>query len=415
MPRPHLPRRFPRPTISAVGVRDLLDEALASVLARPSRSALTVLGTVLGICALVATLGVSTTAGQQIVGRLDELQATQVIAEPAGASGFGAPVSNLPWDIEERLLRLNGVVAAGGYANVDVGDRLVSSFLVDRLARDSSFRLRVVAATPGLFPAMRSTLASGRTWDAGFSEREDRVAVLGRAAAERLGITDVAHAPAIFIGDEPFTVIGILDDLAREGDLLAAVFIPEGTARTLFDLGAPSRLVVDTQLGAAPTIAAQTPLALLPNTPDEVRVTLAQAPRGVQAGIESDVRALFVTLGLVALLVGGIGIANTTLVSVLERVGEIGLRRALGAGRGEIALHFLAESTLLGFVGGILGSSAGVIVVVGFAAWRDWVPVLDPWLAPLAAIGGAAMGLAAGLYPAVRAGSLEAAEALRSG
>lgn len=404
------------PALRAVGLRDLLDEAVASVLARPSRSALTVLGTVLGICALVATLGVSTTAGQQIVGRLDELQATEVVAEPAGGSGFGAPpVSELPWDIEDRLERLNGVVAAGGYANVDVGDRLVSSFLIERLARDSSFRLRVVAATPRLFEATRSTLSSGRAWDAGFSEREDRVAVLGRAAAERLGITDVAHAPAVFIGDEPFTVIGIVEELAREGDLAAAMLIPEGTARALFDLGAPSRLIVDTELGAAATIAAQAPLALIPNDPDQVRVTLAQAPRGVQAGIESDVQALFVTLGLVALLVGGIGIANTTLVSVLERVGEIGLRRALGAGRSEIALHFLAESTLLGFVGGILGASGGVIVVVGFAAWRDWVPVLEPWLAPTAAVGGAAMGLVAGLYPALRAASLEAAEALRSG
>lgn len=409
-------RRSANADRGGIGLRDLADEAVASVLARPARSALTILGTVLGICALVATLGISTTAGQQIVGRLDELQATQVAAEPAGSFGPGQPaVSELPWDIEDRLLRLNGVESAGAYADVDVDDRLVTSFLVERLARDSRLRLRVVAATPGLFEAVRGTIGSGRAWDAGFSQREDRVAVLGRAAADRLGITEVAHAPAIFIGDEPFTVIGILEQLPREGDLLSAVLIPEGTARALFDLGAPSRVIVDTALGAAPTIAAQVPLALVPNDPEQVRVTLAQAPVGVRAGIEADVQALFVTLGLVALLVGGVGIANTTLVSVLERVGEIGLRRALGAGRAVIALHFLAESTLLGLVGGILGSSTGVVIVVAFSAWRGWVPVLDPWLAPAAAMGGAAMGLVAGLYPALRAASLEAAEALRAG
>ncbi len=130
--------------------------------------------------------------------------------------------------------------------------------------------------------------------------------------------------------------------------------------------------------------------------------------------MQSDLDTLFLLLGAVSLFVGAIGIANITLVSVLERVGEIGLRRSLGASRRHIAEQFLLESTTLGLVGGIIGASLGTLVVVAVAASRTWTPVLEPWVPLGAPLLGAAVGLLAGLYPSVRAAALQPVEALRS-
>lgn len=394
-------------------MRDLLAESLAGVLARPARSLLTVLGTVMGIAALVATVGLSRTAGNQIVGRFDELAATQVIVEQA--SSFGQQSSALTWDVEDPLNRLNGVVASGAYNDVDVDSALVSAVPFGVDARNAEFPIGVIAATAGLFDSVRANVAQGRTFDHGMSEREERVAVLGPGAAAQLGITRVDQQPAIRIGDLYFTVIGILESTAREPDLLDAVIIPSGTAEALYATAAPKRVVIDTEVGAARLIASQARLALNPNEPNRLKASAPPEPRRTKEGVENDVNSLFLVLGLVSLVVGAIGIANVTLVTVLERVGEIGLRRALGASRPHIALQFLLESTAMGLAGGVIGASAGTGLIVGISVARDWTPVMDPWIPLAAPLVGAFIGLVAGLYPALRAAALEPVEALRSG
>jgi hypothetical protein len=394
--------------------RDLAAEALAGLLARPARVILTVLGTVIGVGALVATLGLSKTASNQIVGRFDKVSATDVVVSPsAKAGGTGGAV--LPWDTEARLRRLNGVAAAGTLADVDVRGELVRSVPVNDPLAAGAIQLPMKAASPGLFRAVRARLADGRYFDTGHSARGDRVLVLGPNAARRLHITNLDDQPAVFVGDRLYSVIGVLAGLQRQASLLGAAIMPEGTARREFGLASPSLAQIETRVGAVDLISHQAPEALSPSDPTLLKVAAPPDPKQLRGEVKKDLNALFLLLGGVSLLVGAIGIANVTLVSVLERVGEIGLRRALGAARRHIAAQFLLESTAMGLAGGIAGASLGTLVVVAVSATNTWTPVLDPWVPLGAPLLGAVIGLLSGTYPALRAASMEPVEALRAG
>jgi len=394
-------------------VRDLLDEALAGVAARPTRLVLTTLGTVLGIAALVGTLGLGQTAGGQITQRFDLAAATRVVVQPDDKGGQeGEAATQLPWDAPERISRLNGVDAAGTFSALDVGDDLVRS-VAGLDGQKDGHALQVLAGSAGLFDAVRATLRTGRLFDAGHDARADRVVVLGKNAANRLGINRVDSQPAVFIGDQAYTVIGILDSVTGRAELLDAVIMPNGTAKVDYDLAAPDALEIRTQVGAAQLIAGQAPVAIDPNNPSALKVDAPPKQGGVRTGVESDLNALFLLLGAVALLVGGLGIANVTLLSVLERISEIGLRRALGAARRHVAAQFLVESVIVGFLGGLLGTAVGVLLTVGVSWGRDWTPILDNRLAVGAPLLGAFIGLVAGTYPAWKASAIEPITALR--
>ncbi len=395
--------------------RDLLEEALAGVAARPTRLVLTTLGTVLGIAALVATMGLGQTASGQIAQRFDLALATRVAVEPGehDAGGQSQADTTLPWDAADRVRRLNGVEAAGTFSRLDVGDDLVRSVAVVDPRRDDAFQLPVVAASPRLFDAVRGVLRTGRYFDSGHDSRRDKVVVLGKNAAARLGINRIDSQPAVFIGNQPYTVIGILDACSSRAELLDAVIMPNGTARTAYALASPDALEIRTAVGAAQLVARQAPIAVEPNDPGALQVDAPPAPGRVRHDVQADVNALFLLLGAVALLVGGLGIANVTLLSVLERISEIGLRRALGAARRHIAVQFLVESVIIGFLGGLLGTTAGVLLTVGVSWARDWTPLLDLRLVFAAPLLGAFIGLAAGTYPAWKASAIEPIAALR--
>ncbi|MCA2218653.1 ABC transporter permease [Jidongwangia harbinensis] len=400
---------------SRLDLRDLVTEVLAGIGTRPARTALTILGTVLGIGTLVTTLGVSATAGNQIAGRFDSVTATEVAVEiPPRLTPDSPPT--VPWAALGNLARLNGVDAVAAYSRTESGkEPSVRANTLRDPERVLDRALPVLGATTALPAAARTDVAVGRFFDDGHIARRDRVVVLGEQAAQLLGVTRIDNRPAVFIGGAPFTVIGILGPVRRadQQDLTGSAVIPWTTADDRLHLGPATTVIITTVLGAAPLIAGQAPIALSPNDPAAVRVEAPPDPAELRTGVAEDVSGLLLILGLVSLVVGALGIANVTLVTVMERTAEIGLRRALGARRRHIATQFLLESTAVGLLGGIIGASAGIIAVVVISVTRHWTPVLDAGLAGAAPLAGATVGLLAGLYPALRAARMQPVDALR--
>jgi len=406
------------PRADRFGLRDLVRESAAGIDARPGRLFLTILGTVLGIASVVVTIGLAQTAAGQIARRFDAVAATQAMASPSttrGVDGTQRANAALPWDADARVTRLAGVEAAGLVAPVDTGGVTVTAVPVNDPSQPEPTSPQVLAATGGLLDAVRGTVVTGRFLDAGHDARADRVVVLGARAAERLGVSRVDRQPSIFIGDRSYTVIGIVDGVQRRTDLLDAVVLPMGTARADFGLVAPEELHLRIAVGAGPVVGEQVPVALSPNSPEAVTMQVPASGSAVRDSVQADINTIFLALGGVALLIGGLGIANVTLLSVMERVGEIGLRRALGARRRDIAAQFMLESVAVGLLGGLIGAALGVAVVVLVSAVQHWTPILDTVVVLASAAGGGVIGLVAGIYPALKAASVEPITALRGG
>jgi putative ABC transport system permease protein len=394
-----------------LGWRSWTSEVIHGIGARPLRMALTVAGTVLGIATLVAVLGLTTSAQGQISSRFSILRATDVEVV-AHDPGYG--VGGFPDDADARVNRLAGVNASGVAWEVDSSPGLVTTTVVPGISAPVQTGIGVYAGSSDLLTASRPTMGEGRTFDRFCILRACRVAVIGYVTAQRLGITHLKPDLTIFLDGSPFLVIGILDDVQRNTQLLGGVIIPNTTALALWGppQKSPAWMTIDTRIGAAAIVGAEVPYALRPENLTDFEVDLPPDPRSLQDTVGSDLSGLFLALAGITLLVGAFGIANLTTVSVMERIPEIGLRRALGARSIHIGTQFVGESAALGLVGGLIGTPLGIAVVLAVCISHQWTAVLPTWLLFSPALG-LAVGLLAGLYPARRAASVEPVTALQ--
>ncbi|MEU8803663.1 ABC transporter permease [Spirillospora sp. NPDC048819] len=386
-----------------LGPGDVLRVGAAGLRSRPARVFLSALGIAIGIAAMIGVVGISTSSRAQLQVTLDRLGTNLLTAGP-GEDFFG-DASKLPEESVGMVARMPGVESASATAKLE--DAKV--YRNDHIPEGQSGGISVLAARLDLPRTVGLTTAAG-TWLNTGTARYPAV-VLGSAAAERLGVA--APNVQVWLGSQWFTVVGILNpnELAPELDAAALVGWDAAAAHLGFD-GHPTTVYTRARDDAVTKVRELLAATANPQAPNEVEVSRPSDALAAENAADRAFTGLLLGLGGVALLVGGVGVANTMVISVLERRAEIGLRRSLGATRGQIRLQFLTESQLLAALGGVGGVVLGIVVTAGFAVTQDWPTVVPVWAMAGGILATLVIGGVAGLYPAVRAARLAPTEAL---
>jgi putative ABC transport system permease protein len=383
---------------------DLLRLASIGLRTRRLRAVLSALGIAIGIASMVAVLGISQSSKAALLDRLDRL-GTNLLTVAPGQSFFGDD-AKLPTSAAPAIRGMASVQVAAATSSVAATVRRT-----DRIPKEETNGIALLAAEPGLARAVGATMARGRFLDLA-TERYPTV-VLGSVTARRLGIDRVGVQA--WVDGRWLTVLGIMRPVPLVPDLDRAALIGYPAAHALFGTDRhASTVYVRAQQDAVARARDLVPAGANPEHPEEVDVSRPSDALAARAAAKGAFTALFLGLGAVALLVGGVGIANVMVISVLERRSEVGLRRALGARRRHIAAQFFVEALLLSLLGGVAGVALGALVTGGYAAGQGWRVVV-----PASASGGGlaaalVIGAVAGLYPALRATRLSPTEALRS-
>jgi putative ABC transport system permease protein len=386
--------------------RDGLRVAGVGLRTRPLRVVLSALGIAVGIAAMVAVVGISASSRAEIDQELQALGTNLLTVEPGQRLLDGEP-AKLPPESVDMVARMGPVTAASA-----VG-ALAGAYVYrnDQIDQDRTNGITTMAARPDLLDAASGEVAAGRWLDDALAEFP--TVVLGATTAERLGISQTDGTVTVRLDDQWFIVVGILRPAPLAPELDAAALVGWPTAQELlgFD-GSPTRLYERSPESEVDVVRGLLPATVDPENPEEVTVSRPSDALAAQATADDTLITLLLALGGVALLVGGIGVANTMVIAVLERRSEIGLRRALGATRSHIRTQFLGESVMLAGLGGIGGAVLGGLVTAGFAASRNWPFALPAWVLAGAAGATILVGALAGAYPATRAARMSPTAAL---
>ncbi|KOX12368.1 ABC transporter permease [Saccharothrix sp. NRRL B-16348] len=376
---------------------------LLGVAGRPGRAALSALGIAIGVAAVVAILGIGAAGQAELSARLDAL-GTNLLRVSAGQT-FSGETSRLPREVVDMVARVPGVHRAGGTGSV----RDTTVHRTDLTDPRATGSIEVLAARTNLPDVVGAGVRTG-AWLNDATGQYPSV-VLGSAAAEHLAV-DVPGTQ-VWLGGRWFTVIGVLHPVELAPELDRSALIGWVVAESLlgFD-GHPTTVYERSADDVVEQVAALLPGTVNPERPNEVKVSRPSDALAAKLAAQSTFATAYLGLGVVALVVGGIGVANTMVVSVVERRAEIGLRRALGAGKRQIRTQFLTEAVLLSGLGGVVGVLLGLGTAAAWAVNSGW-PVTVPTTAVAAGVGASVLiGSVAGWFPAARAARLSPTEAL---
>jgi len=397
------PSEKPRPLRAArLRPADVVRLGGTGLRTRPLRVFLSALGIAIGVAAMVAVVGISGSGQAEVDRRLDAL-GTNLLRVAPGESLTGEQ-AKLPYEAVTMVRRIPPVEQVTATGAVDA-----SVYRNERIAIGRTNSLTVLASDTDLLPAVGGEVRRGRWLDPATADYP--AVVLGATAAQRLDV--YTPGTRLWIGGRWFSLIGVLDPVPLAPELDSAALVGWQAARTYlrFD-GHASTVYVRAEDSQVTAVRSVLPATAYPEKPGEVRISRPSDALAAKEATESALTGLLLGLGGVALLVGGVGVGNTMVISVLERRPEIGLRRALGATRGQIRTQFVTESLLLSLISGLGGTVLGTAITAGYAVSRDWPTVVPAW-ASVAGIGATLLiGMIAGLYPAVRASRLAPTEAL---